>query len=353
MEFVHAQNLQDTAQTFVDPVDLIETANHEIGANRNPNLGVDRVLAGAIKHLDSEVLFDPLEEEFDLPSVFVDGGDSQCRQLEIVCQERETLLVHLVKISNASDQLRVTLLPFRTAQADALIAPQSGGLVYRSRLVDGKLRISFTADHEGGTGDCYAEEPQKIKVTTIENIDTPSLEIHLIKEVNIMHTSLCKAYEYRDRAGQIDLRMQFNCRFGSLEIRPREHREAEVYGGGIDGVNDLVEIQAVGIASMEQPSFADENMGESFVSSPVPVQVGVSEVCPRDVATHTHAIEVWAFAETSLNVAKALTESELGEEHREELVAGAHGSAGPWHRVEIHAALELLSINDIGYLGEN
>jgi len=51
------------------------------------------VLRRAVKMLDAEVLFDPLEKQFDLPTLFVKRGDGFRREHEIVCQKHEALAV--------------------------------------------------------------------------------------------------------------------------------------------------------------------------------------------------------------------------------------------------------------------
>ena len=45
--------------------------DQHIGADRYPDLCLDSVLAGAKKRLDTKVLFDPFEEQLDLPSLSI------------------------------------------------------------------------------------------------------------------------------------------------------------------------------------------------------------------------------------------------------------------------------------------
>jgi len=53
-------------------------------------LRLHRVLAGAIKGLDAQMLLDPLEKQLHLPTLFVDVGDGQWRKREIVGQELQS-----------------------------------------------------------------------------------------------------------------------------------------------------------------------------------------------------------------------------------------------------------------------
>ena len=72
-------------------MNLIETGDKEVNADSNPDLGAHGVSAGAIECFDAQVLLDPFEEEFDLPPALIDGGDLNCRELEVVGQKDETL----------------------------------------------------------------------------------------------------------------------------------------------------------------------------------------------------------------------------------------------------------------------
>ena len=54
---------------------------------RDGDLRLDCVLAGAEKALDLEVLLDPAEEQLDLPASLVELGDALGRRLEIVGEE--------------------------------------------------------------------------------------------------------------------------------------------------------------------------------------------------------------------------------------------------------------------------
>ena len=58
--------------------------NKDICGDGNPDLGFYRIFGSAVECLDTEMLFDPFEEQFDLPLAFVEFGDGQRRKDEIV-----------------------------------------------------------------------------------------------------------------------------------------------------------------------------------------------------------------------------------------------------------------------------
>ena len=68
-----------------------------------------RVLRSAPELLDSEVLLQPLEEQFYLPTVFVEFGDQQGLQPDGVGQEQELASLFIVLVSDGSQPFRIVL----------------------------------------------------------------------------------------------------------------------------------------------------------------------------------------------------------------------------------------------------
>ena len=78
-----------------------------INADRYPNLGFHGVLRRSVKALYSQVLFDPFEEELDLPTHSIDLSDGESGQGKVVCYEDETFRAFGVDVSDSSELLRV------------------------------------------------------------------------------------------------------------------------------------------------------------------------------------------------------------------------------------------------------
>ena len=53
--------------------------------------------------LDTQVMFDPFEEQLDLPPLFVKSGDCFGGQLKIVCQKYEPLVRYRIAETNAPE----------------------------------------------------------------------------------------------------------------------------------------------------------------------------------------------------------------------------------------------------------
>lgn len=74
-------------QRQVEP--LSNDRDEHVCADRDPHLGLDRVLGCAEEVLYAQVLFDPFEKEFHLSTQSVQIADSRCRQRHVVGQENE------------------------------------------------------------------------------------------------------------------------------------------------------------------------------------------------------------------------------------------------------------------------
>ena len=53
----------------------MQNGNHDVNANRDPNLGVNCIGCISKEVFDSQILLDPAKEEFDLPPQLVELGD--------------------------------------------------------------------------------------------------------------------------------------------------------------------------------------------------------------------------------------------------------------------------------------
>ena len=54
---------------------FFDNGYQHVNCNGNPDLGLDGILGGAIKGLDTKVLLDPFEEDLDLPATLKQLGD--------------------------------------------------------------------------------------------------------------------------------------------------------------------------------------------------------------------------------------------------------------------------------------
>ena len=82
----------------------------QIGTNGSPYLSFDGIDALPIERFDSQVLFDPFEEQFDLPTTLVIIGDLAGITMGYVGQQNNVLIILLVNQTHTSQRFRVIML---------------------------------------------------------------------------------------------------------------------------------------------------------------------------------------------------------------------------------------------------
>jgi hypothetical protein len=56
---------------------FFDDSDQDVNGNSDPDLGLDGIFGRTIKGFDPEMLFDPLEKQFDLPATVVKLCDGQ------------------------------------------------------------------------------------------------------------------------------------------------------------------------------------------------------------------------------------------------------------------------------------
>src|SRR5437762_343965 len=85
-----AQDLEDFVEAAVELQFSSQDCHQQVGADRDPDLRLDGIGGEAEDVLDPQVLLDPFEEQFDLPSALVELRDSQSRKVKRVGQQNES-----------------------------------------------------------------------------------------------------------------------------------------------------------------------------------------------------------------------------------------------------------------------
>ena len=196
LEDVDAQDLQYSAQTFVDSMNLIETGHHEVNAQGDPDLGAHGVLCGAEEGFDSEVLFDPFEEQFDLPTAFVNGCNGSGGQFKVIGEKDQPLAGLRIDIADTPKLFWIITFALPSAQADRLVASKPGGFIDSSGLEHTELGVAFCADNKECLCLFNAIQTGEVEIAPIKNVDVPRIEDNLIEKVNIVNGSIANADEY-------------------------------------------------------------------------------------------------------------------------------------------------------------
>lgn len=350
---IHGDNLQDPAETLLDSVNFLQTSDHQVGADRDPDLGFYRVFRAPVECLDPKILLDPFEEQFDAPACLVNARNGKGWSSEVVGEKDEILAGFGIAEMDSAQFSCVFGFGDKSAEPDRLIADQTGIFFDRTRFADMKAEISFCTDHEESTLGCKALQAVVIEVATVHDIDATRLDHDLIKEVDIVNVSFANPYKYRDRAGDGHLRVDLDSGLRRPEVGPWEPLKAQVDGCRINGVDHFLEVELVVVRRIQSLSLTYQNLRYFREDLPAAVFIGVGNIGPGYVASDAHGITLTVAIQARFNVAQTLPESELGEDHTQELIAGAETTTWSGHRVFGKASAELFRVQNISDLGED
>ncbi len=131
-------------------------------------------------------------------------------------------------------------------------------------------------------------------------------------------------------------KVQLDSRLGGAKLRPREQRQTQIDGSGVQRIDCLVQIDPKGLLGVKPKCDTDQRLREFEVDAPVARFVGVGPCAATDLASNAQVVKLGGLrAQACFDVSETLSIGELREGHAQELVQAAEGA-----HVEIAAVLD-------------
>ena len=305
------QNFDEWSFTFQR---LPNDRDQHVNADGDPDLRLHRVLARAEKPFDPQVLFDPFEEQFHLPTTPIQVGDGQGGEFEMVGQEHESAFVFDVVERDASECGRVSSRGVDAVECDRRIAAEAGTFIDGSSFARSDDGVLLGADDEEGLARFEAEEAFEIEVAAIQEIEGPGFDGQEVDHVHVVQFSLGNMDETGNASPKIDQSVELDGALTTTKFRPGEEFQAEVDGGGVERVNGLGERGREWFVRIEGSGVADQDVGEVGEDAPIVGAVGIGERAPRNVRAKAGVVAfVFDSMEAGFDVAKTFAVGELSE----------------------------------------
>ena len=202
-----------------------------------------------------------------------------------------------------------------------MIATQSRGFVDRTVFSRTELHVLFGARDEERHADVKAVEAGEIDIASIHGVEGARFHGDEIERLDIVHFSIGNVDEAGNVPAKIDQGMEFDGRFASPEFRPGKECETKIDGGGIEGVDGLIQLDGETIVSIEFASMGNEDVREVGIDSPVAILIGFGQRVACDGSSKAKVIEFGLDGiQAGFDIAQAVSVSELSERHAEELI---------------------------------
>ena len=304
---------------------LFDDSNQNVGRHGAPDLRLDGVLAVAQKLLDAKVLFDPLEEQFDLPTILVKCGDCQRGQNKIVGQEDESLFCLGIFETNAAQILWVMLSGIKAVELHRLIADHARTAVGALRVDSFGVHVCLGASHKERTGQIHCVESFEIQIPAIHDIKGAWLGRQEVEDVDFVHLAVADMDKRWDCTAQIQQRVQFDCSLGFAKWRPIEQAQTKVDLRCVQRIHSVLQIQTdqLGVA-VKFACALDQQGGYVGPNAPVARLVGIRQRRATHRVAQAHRVKfVRIGAKSHLDIAQALAPRQLRKRHHTKLFCTA------------------------------
>jgi len=319
-----AENLQSSVQIARQTELFVKDRYHQVNAHSDPDLGFHGVGAGPKIVFDSQVVFDPAEKEFDVPTRLVELGDNQSGNVEMVGQEDQIPACLGIEVANLAQTRWERLSCFGQCKLADLVAAQPQTLVDLQGAMAGEAKVLLGSRDEKCPRLIDASQANEVHVTAIQDVECSRFEEQLVEPKHVVHPGLADVDASRNRASQVDLGMQFDTCFGFAEARPREKVEREVDSRGVQSIDRVVDIQSEFLVGIESSCFADESLGQVLPQTPIPSLVGVGQSGLGNRLAESKMIECFGSSvEACLDIAQTFAPGQLREGHTDELLTAA------------------------------
>jgi len=351
-EQIHAQQRNQIGQAPAKTGGQLQVTQQQHRDQCSPNLCLDRVSRRADEGLDLQVLLERLEEQFDLPAIFVDRGNGAGPQAVMIGEEDEDATRILAHSLDATQQMRALVLGTGAGQADGLILEDVPVLRRRMFFDHLKLGVVLHARDEVHAGIRPFGEQAIVVVAPVVHHDGARRKVHLPSSFDVVHLALSDETEARQVTVMVENKMQFDRALGAAELRPVVHGQAQVDHGRIKADQFVLEAELLlahdlGGDDLEQ---AIEHLFEQF---PRAMAIGIGQ--RRTGGGFYPQVCQFAFAtlQPTFDLPQGMRPPQLAEQHGYELAPARQTLRAVFRSSVFDDALKVATRNELEYLTEH
>ena len=174
------------------------------------------------------MLFDPSEEQFDLPAAAIQFGDGEWGKGDLVGEKNQGSVLLCIMVFNAPKLFGIVGGTVNTGEHNGLIADQSGRPVDGMGIEATKSGVGFGPQEEEAAGLMQAVETGEVEIAAIHDVEGSGFGQEQVQDVEVMELAVGNVNECRDMTAEIEQRMKLDRRFGFTEMGPWEQRQAKI-----------------------------------------------------------------------------------------------------------------------------
>ena len=116
------------------------------------------------------------------------------------------------------------------------------------------------ARNEKGAAAVEDVQTLEVNIGAIHHVEGGGFRDDGVEDVDVLQFSFGNLNKRGDRSAQVQQGVHLDGGLPGAEARPREHRQAEVDGGGVQGVDCVVKIEAERLVGVQRARDVDEHL---------------------------------------------------------------------------------------------
>lgn len=333
---------------------FLHDSDQHIHGESDPDLGEDRIFGCSVERLDSQVLFEPAEEEFHLPAATIQFGHGNGGNREVVGQEGKAFARFRIDELDQTQFVRIIPVCVEVDENDGLVAAKASTAVHRLGVEPPIPGIALDSGDEECAQGGHVVQSGEVEIASVEDVKRTGLDGKQIQHIDVVNFSRCDMHPTGNVSPQVEQCMCLDRTGIFAESRPWKERQAEADRGGVEGVDCVRQLYPKAVRTVQLPSLANQCLGEVPPDAPVAMLVGMGQRAAGNHCAHPHMIELGLMGtKTALDVPQPFPIGELSECHAQILVHTREGLDVSIAVVSFHAAGKFLVRDELHHLSED
>ena len=180
------------------------------------------------------MLFNPLEEQLDLPATTIEFCERGRWQSRVVGQEGDAF-AGLVLDDDTAQRSRIALLGVEHFEHADLIAEDGGvAAIDWLRVAAFEAQAPLGADQEEAAGLVEGVQAGEVQIAAVQEIEGAGLRRERIENANFVRLAVADVNESREGSTQVEQRVQLDSCLGRPKRCPRVDRQTQIDGRRIE-----------------------------------------------------------------------------------------------------------------------
>ena len=236
-----SHDLHDWASKFKI---MLNDSDETVCDDGNMNLDTHGIVTLSPERFDPEVLLNPFEKQLNLPPVFIKESDVLGSKIEVVRVVSERAVKVWSIVDDTPDFAWILFLVLLFREDNGLVTQN----VVRSvedvcTINDFVVRSFLLTNDEEGSGYGNLVKSGEVPIASVKDIACQRLVCEPVHSVDIMHVGIGNPVEYGNLSDDIHLRVDFDTRLRTPELRPSKERHAEIDSRRVHGIEPAVQLK--------------------------------------------------------------------------------------------------------------